>query len=86
MLDNKYDYHSSEKKWQDFWQEKGVYKFDRENQTKPIYQGLKKKKFNEKHIYVLNDVKEAFPLIEKLQDKETYVLLENDLPDMFNEK
>ena len=45
MLDNKYDYHLSEKKWQDFWQEKGVYKFDRENQTKPIY-NAKKCKFS----------------------------------------
>ena len=37
MLENKYDFKTSEKKWQDFWQEKGVYRFDRENQTKPIY-------------------------------------------------
>ena len=32
-----------------------------------------------------NDVKEAFPLMRKLSDGETYVLLENDLPDLFNE-
>lgn len=57
-----------------------------EKQTKPILDGLKSKKFNKDRIYILNDVKEAFPLIEKLQDKETYVLLENDLPDIFNEK
>ena len=56
-----------------------------ENQTKPIYKGLINKKFKEKHIHVINDVKEAFPIALKLQDKETYVLLENDLPDMFNE-
>jgi len=57
-----------------------------EHQTKPIYKGLLNKKFNEKHIHVLNDVKEAFPLALKLKDKDTYVLLENDLPDIFNEK
>ena len=56
-----------------------------ENQTKPIYEGLKKKKFNEKNIHIINDVKEAFPLALKLKEKETYVLLENDLPDIFNE-
>ena len=54
-------------------------------QTKPILDGLKKEKYNEKNIYILNDVKEAFPLMRKLSDKETYVLLENDLPDIFNE-
>ena len=41
-----------------------------------------------KKIFVLNDVREAFPLMNKLatiENKETYVLLENDLPDLFNE-
>ena len=56
-----------------------------EKQTVPILDGLKSKKYDEKHIHILNDVKEAFPLINKLQGKETYVLLENDLPDIFNE-
>lgn len=56
-----------------------------ENQTKPIYDGLINKKYPKKHIYVLNDVKESFILIEKLKEKDTYVLLENDLPDLFNE-
>lgn len=37
MLENKYDYKTAEKKWQDFWQEKGVYKFDKEDKIKPIY-------------------------------------------------
>ncbi len=54
-------------------------------QTKPIYDGLMLKKYDKKHIYILNDVKEAFILIEKLKGKETFVLLENDLPDLFNE-
>ena len=55
-------------------------------QTTPIYEGLKTKNYNEKHIHILNNVLEAFPLMQQLQGKETYVLLENDLPDIFNEK
>ncbi|MDD6272226.1 MAG: UDP-N-acetylmuramoyl-tripeptide--D-alanyl-D-alanine ligase [bacterium] len=56
-----------------------------EEQTKPILDGLKKEKYSEEHIYILNDVKKAFPLIKKLSGKITYALLENDLPDIFNE-
>ncbi len=36
MLDKKYDYTDKEKKWQEYWQEKGIYKFDF-NSNKPIY-------------------------------------------------
>ncbi len=57
-----------------------------EKQTKAIQDGLKAKKFKTEHIHILNDVKLAFPLMQKLAEKETYVLLENDLPDIFNEK
>lgn len=57
-----------------------------EMQTKPIYDALVKKKFKRENLYVLNDVKEAFPLIQTLKDQDTYVLLENDLPDIFNER
>ena len=56
-----------------------------EEQTKPIFDGLKKEKFNIEKIHILNDVKMAFPLMKKLSDNNTYVLLENDLPDIFNE-
>jgi molecular chaperone DnaK len=55
-------------------------------QTKPIYDGLLKEKYNKNNIHIINDVKEAFTLMQKLQGEETYVLLENDLPDIFNEK
>lgn len=55
-------------------------------QTKPIYDGLMNKKYDKDKIYVINDVKDAFPLIDKLKNNDTYVLLENDLPDLFNEK
>ena len=36
MLDKKYDYKTTEKKWQDFWQENGTYNFDKQSK-KPIY-------------------------------------------------
>jgi len=55
-------------------------------QTKPIFDGLKNKCYNEKNIYVINNVLDAFPLMQKLKKGETYVLLENDLPDLFNER
>jgi len=52
-------------------------------QTEAIQEGLKNKKYSEKHIHILEDVIDAFPLINKLKEKSTYVLLENDLPDVF---
>lgn len=54
-----------------------------DKQTKAIQKGLKNKKYDEKHIYILEDVIDAFDLIKKLKGKDTYVLLENDLPDVF---
>lgn len=55
-------------------------------QTKPIMDGLLESHFPQDKIFVLNDVKEAFPLIHQWKtEKEMYVLLENDLPDLFNE-
>ena len=54
-------------------------------QTKPIYDALIEKKFDDKKIFVLNDVKDAFPLMNRLAKGDTFVLLENDLPDLFNE-
>ena len=44
------------------------------------------KKFDNKKIYTIEDVRQAFPLMNKLsgkEEKDTYVLLENDLPDLF---
>lgn len=56
-------------------------------QTKPILDGLQEKLYPKDHVFVINDVKEAFPMIEKLKEKNrhTYILLENDLPDIYNE-
>ena len=56
------------------------------DQTKPIYDGLTKKKFKKQNIYILNNINEAFELVNKLGDNETYVLVQSDLPDIFDEK
>ena len=56
-----------------------------EKQTIPIHDGLKEKGFNEKKIHITNDVKEGFSIVNKIKTKNTYVLIENDLPDSFNE-
>ena len=54
--------------------------------TQYIYDGLKESGFDMKKVHVLNDVKDAFVLIKKLRENSTYVLLENDLPDLFSER
>lgn len=54
-------------------------------QTKPIYDGLLEKGYDKDRIYVINDVVDAFTIMRRIDDGNTYVLLENDLPDMFNE-
>lgn len=57
-----------------------------EEKTKPIYTGLMDEGFDKDKVHILNDVMDAFPLMMKLKDNNTYVLLENDLPDSFSEK
>lgn len=52
-------------------------------QTKPVYDGLIKSKFNKDDIFVLNDINEAIKMINK-ETKDTYVLIQSDLPDIFN--
>lgn len=54
-------------------------------QTKPIFDALKDSNFNDKNLYVIDNVKEAFNIINKVCDDDAYILLENDLPDIFNE-
>lgn len=54
-------------------------------QTKPILDGLKEKGYDESRISIINDVREAFTIMNNLDEGNTYVLLENDLPDLFNE-
>lgn len=55
-----------------------------EIQSKPIMDGLIEANFDEEKIFVTNDVLEAFKKFKEYP-KETYVLIENDLPDIFNE-
>ncbi len=50
-------------------------------QTKPIQDGLLEKKY--KNFHIVDTIDDAFILMHKLKDKNTYVLLENDLPDVF---
>ena len=53
-------------------------------QTLSIRKGLQNKKFDDRHIYNLDSINDAFSMLLKLIDKETYVLIENDLPDSYN--
>ena len=54
-------------------------------QTKPIYDGLVESNYKKENIHVIDDVKKGFEIINKVKDNNTFVLLENDLPDLFNE-
>ena len=55
--------------------------------TKSIHEGLIDSGYDENKIFILNDVKESYPLVRKLANrKEVYALYENDLPDSYNEK
>ena len=54
-------------------------------QTKPIQDALNDMKYKKSNLYVIDDVKEAFNIINKVCDDNCYILLENDLPDIFNE-
>ena len=52
--------------------------------TKAIYEGLIQENYEEEKIFILNDIQEAFKIINGIKGKK-YVLLENDLPDIFKE-
>lgn len=55
--------------------------------TEPILEGLKEKGFKEKNIYISNDVREAYTILNELKGKkDLYALFENDLPDTYTEK
>ena len=54
--------------------------------TKPIRDGLKEVKFDPKNVHVVKSTNEAFSLLKSLSSgKEVYCLIENDLPDIYNE-
>lgn len=56
-------------------------------QTKPIQAGIKDSKFDKNKLVIVNDVKEAINIAQNYYKNElVYILLENDLPDLFNEK
>ncbi len=55
--------------------------------TQKIYEGLVAAGFKEKDIIVIDDVLQAFDYLKSTSPKqEIYALIENDLPDIFNEK
>lgn len=55
-----------------------------ENQTKPIYEGLKESGFDMENVIVVATVKDAFDYIYANTQPSDTILLENDLPDAFN--
>jgi len=57
-----------------------------DKQTKAIQKGLENKKFDKEHLFIVDNVLEAFPLVNRLKGEETYVLLENDLPDFLSKE
>ena len=58
-----------------------------ENKTKVIYDALIDSNFEKDSIFVLNNVSEAFDVINALKEegKDIYALFENDLPDIYME-
>ncbi len=56
------------------------------NQTKPIQDGLKESDYNNKNIHITNDIMDAFEILKKIDDGNTYCLVQSDLPDTYNEK
>ena len=46
---------------------------------------LKEAGFDKKHIHVVKTVKEAFAIVYQNASTEDTILLENDLPDAFNQ-
>lgn len=58
-----------------------------EKRTKPIYDGLIEGGYKKEDIYISNDVREAYAILNKMKGKkDLYALFENDLPDTYTEK
>ncbi len=55
-------------------------------QTKPIYEGLLENKFKKENIYIFDNVNEAFKKVNEIGNQDTCVLVQSDLPDIFDEK
>ena len=58
-----------------------------EKVTKAIKEGILEEGFNKDNLYVINDVKESYKMIQNFKEnKDIYALYENDLPDTYVEK
>ena len=58
-----------------------------EKVTKAIKEGILEEGFNKDNLYVINDVKESYKMIQNFnENKDIYALYENDLPDTYVEK
>ena len=54
------------------------------HQSEHIVKGLRQARYDSRHIYVCENIQEAFDLLDRLASKDSVVLFENDLPDAFN--
>ena len=50
--------------------------------SKPVYEGLMSVKYKKENIHTFDNIEEAIKLIQK--EKDAYVLIQSDLPDIFN--
>ena len=55
------------------------------NRTKPIYEGIVEKDFDNKNIFVVSSLDEASKVLQTIVRPKDVVLFENDLPDTYNE-
>lgn len=56
-----------------------------EKQTKPIQDGLKEKEYPEQQLFIAKDLNHAIEQIKTMNRSDAIILLENDLPDTYNE-
>ena len=54
-----------------------------ENQTVPIYNGIKEKGYPESQIYIAQNLQDALSKMNEILTENSVVLLENDLPDNY---
>ncbi|WP_240407243.1 glutamate ligase domain-containing protein [Gracilibacillus halophilus] len=54
-------------------------------QTEPLQDGLKEKNFSEDQYFIAKDLNQAIEQLQSLGRHDAIVLLENDLPDTYNE-
>ena len=55
-------------------------------QTRPIQEGLQSVQYPKEQMIVVANLNEGFKAINQVARGKSFVLLENDLPDSFNEK